>query len=91
MRHILNAPRLTGTFHLTCEGEASWAEFAQEIFRLGGVAQKVTPCTTKEFPRPAPRPANSRLAKLRLRQENLPPMPHWKEALAEFMAAEFPL
>lgn len=90
LRHILNAPHLTGTFHMTCEGEASWAEFAQEIFRLGGVEQKVVPCTTEEFPRPAPRPANSRLDKMMLRLANLPPMPHWKEALAEFMKSEFP-
>ncbi|MBQ7403763.1 MAG: dTDP-4-dehydrorhamnose reductase [Lentisphaeria bacterium] len=89
LRNILNRKELTGTFHLTCEGEASWAEFAEEIFRLKGISQKVTPCTTEEFPRPAPRPANSRLDKMMLRLAGLPPMPHWKEALAEFIAAEF--
>ena len=89
MRRILLRPELTGTFHLTCEGEASWAEFAAEIFRLAGKNQKIVPCTTEEFPRPAPRPANSRLEKMMLRLAGLPPMPHWKEALAEFMAAEF--
>ena len=90
LRHIIKRPELTGTFHVTCEGEASWAEFATEIFRLRKIHQLVTPCRSDEFPRPAPRPANSRLEKLRLRQEGLPPMPHWKEALAEFMRLEFP-
>lgn len=89
LRNILNKRELAGTFHLTCEGEASWADFAEEIFRLQNVAQKVTPCRTDEFPRPAPRPANSRLEKLMLRITGLPPMPHWKDALAEFLKQEF--
>lgn len=89
LRGILSRPELRGTFHLTCEGSATWADFAEEIFRLAGVVQKVVPCTTAEFPRPAPRPANSRLEKAALRQAGLPPMPDWKAALAEFMAEEF--
>lgn len=89
LRNILNKRELAGTFHLTCEGEASWADFAEEIFRLQNIDQKVTPCRTDEFPRPAPRPANSRLEKLMLKLSGLPPMPHWKEALAEFLELEF--
>lgn len=89
LRNILNQKELVGTFHLTCEGEATWADFAAEIFRLKGIDQKITPCTTDEFPRPAPRPANSRLDKMMLRLAGLPPMPDWKAALAEFIAAEF--
>lgn len=90
LREVLKRPELRGTFHLTCEGEATWAEFAEEIFRLAGIDQKVQPCTTDEFPRPAPRPKNSRLEKAALRVAGLPPMPDWKDALAEFMEAEFP-
>ena len=89
LREMLKRPNLCGTFHVTCEGEATWAEFAEEIFRLAGKEQKVQPCTTEEFPRPAPRPKNSRLDKMGLRLAGLPPMPDWKDALAEFMAAEF--
>ena len=90
LREILNRPELTGTFHMTCEGEASWAEFAAEIFRLTGKNQKIVPCTTAEFPRPAPRPANSRLDKMMLRLAGLSPMPHWQDALKEFIRIEFP-
>ena len=90
LRNSLRRPNLCGTFHLTCEGEATWAEFAEEIFRLAGREQKVQPCTTDEFPRPAPRPKNSRLEKMALRIAGLPPMPQWKDALAAFMTAEFP-
>ena len=89
LRILLDHPELTGTFHLTCEGEATWYDFACEIFRLAGVNQKVVPCRTDEYPRPAPRPANSRLVKARLAENHLPPMPHWKDALAEFMKLEF--
>ncbi|MBQ3096564.1 MAG: dTDP-4-dehydrorhamnose reductase [Kiritimatiellae bacterium] len=89
LREMLKRPNLCGTFHVTCEGEATWAEFAEEIFRLAGKEQKVQPCTTEEFPRPAPRPKNSRLDKMGLRLAGLPPMPAWKDALAEFMATEF--
>lgn len=89
LRGILRRPNLCGTFHLTCEGEATWAEFAEEIFRRAGRTQAVRPCTTDEFPRPAPRPKNSRLEKMALRLAGLPPMPHWKDALAAFMVAEF--
>ena len=90
LRNILTRRELVGTFHMTCEGEATWAEFAAEIFRLAGKDQKIVPCKTEEFPRPAPRPKNSRLEKMMLRLAALPPMPDWHEALAEFMKTEFP-
>ncbi len=83
---ILHHPELTGTFHLTCEGEATWAAFAKEIFRICRINQKVISCTTAEFPRLAPRPLNSRLEKRMLRLYNLPPMPDWHEALERFLS-----
>lgn len=89
LRALLDRPNLCGTFHMTCEGEATWADFAAEIFRIAGKDQKIQPCTTDEFPRPAPRPKNSRLDKMGLRLANLPAMPDWKDALAEFMKLEF--
>lgn len=89
LRLLLRRPELTGTFHLSCEGEASWYEFACFIARHSGLATpRILPCTTAEFPRPAPRPANSRLEKRMLRLCGLPPMPHWHEALADFLSRE---
>ena len=46
-------------------------------------------CTSAEYPLPARRPANSRLEKRMLALSGMPPMPHWRDALAEFMALEF--
>lgn len=91
LAEFLARPELMGTYHCTCEGEATWAEFAAEIFRLAGKDQAIQPCTTAEFPRPAPRPPNSRLEKRMLRLCGLSPMPDWHDALAEFMPLEFPL
>ena len=88
LKSILLAPEVVGTVHLTCEGEATWFDFAQEIFRLAGKKQKIVSCKTSEFPRPAPRPANSRLEKRMLRLYGLPAMPEWREALEVFMAQE---
>lgn len=89
LKLLLERPYLVGTFHLTCEGEATWAEFAREIFCLTGKKQEIQPCTTGEFPRPAPRPLNSRLEKRMLRLCGLPPMPDWHEAIAEFIKYEY--
>ena len=86
LRMLLERTDLHGVMHLTCEGETTWYDYAKEIFRVAGVKQEVVPCTTAEFPRPAHRPANSALEKAALARSGLPPMPHWKEALREFMA-----
>lgn len=48
-----------GTFHVTDAGECSWFEFACAIRDICRADCHITPCTTAEFPRPAPRPAYS--------------------------------
>lgn len=88
LARLLETP-VAGVLHGSCEGEASWHDFAAEIFRRRPAARGLVPCTTAEFPRPAPRPANSRLEKRHLRLLGLPPMPHWREALDRFLA-EYP-
>ena len=85
-QHLLTTPHV-GTAHLTCEGEATWFTFAQAIFDNQQLSRELVPCTTKEFPRPAPRPANSRLEKRFLRLQQLPPMPHWNDAMNTFLAS----
>lgn len=87
---LLDRPDITGTMHLTCEGEATWYDFAKEIFRQAGLSIQVDPCTTAEYPLPAPRPANSCLKKERLAMLGLPPMPSWQDALSAFLAEELP-
>lgn len=87
---ILKRTDLRGTFHLTCEGVATWCEFAKAIFRLAGYTMvTVDPCTTAEFPRPAKRPAYSALSKEKLKRCKLHKMPAWQEALAAFIRTEW--
>jgi dTDP-4-dehydrorhamnose reductase len=77
-------PALRGTFHLTGTGEASWADFATEIFAqsraLGGNSSVVTPITTAEYPTPARRPANSRLSGDKLAATYGIRLPGWKSS-----------
>ncbi|MBN1765085.1 MAG: dTDP-4-dehydrorhamnose reductase [Sedimentisphaerales bacterium] len=48
-----------GLFHF-CNGPAcTWYDFAQEAVELKGIDCRINPCSTDEFPRPAPRPAYS--------------------------------
>ncbi|HED65604.1 MAG TPA: dTDP-4-dehydrorhamnose reductase [Planctomycetes bacterium] len=74
-----------GTYHAACEGEASWYDFAAAAVELAGRKTTVHPCTTEEFPRPAPRPAYSVLDSSRLAALRGKPLAPWREALATFL------
>ncbi|MCQ2390923.1 MAG: dTDP-4-dehydrorhamnose reductase [Kiritimatiellae bacterium] len=87
---LLAHPEISGVVHGTCEGVCSWYELTVELFRLLGLKRSVQPCTTAEFPRPAPRPANSALAKTVLNRHGYH-TPKWQDALAEFARTEFPV
>jgi dTDP-4-dehydrorhamnose reductase len=76
--------RPLGVLHLAAGGECSWFEFAREIVAGAQADCEVSPCTTEEFPRPAPRPAYS---VLRSERDDAPPaLPHWRQGLSEFLA-----
>jgi dTDP-4-dehydrorhamnose reductase len=74
----------SGIYNLTCGGETSWFGFAKEFLseRSGSAAPKLIPIPTREFPRPATRPANSRLSCRRVEETFGVVMPDWKVALA---------
>lgn len=74
-----------GTFHATDGGECTWFEFAREIAARVAPRCRVSPCTTAEFPRPAPRPAYSVLD-LSGTEARLGAMPDWRENLASVLA-----
>ncbi len=73
-----------GTYHATCQGEATWYEFARLILMRAGVEAPVQPCSTAEYPRPACRPANSVLENRLLQLAGLDLMPAWEEAFHRF-------
>jgi dTDP-4-dehydrorhamnose reductase len=74
-----------GIYHCTGNGECSWYDFAKEIVRLSDIPCALEPCTTEEFPRPAPRPAYSAMDNLMLRCTVGDDMRPWREALAAFI------
>jgi dTDP-4-dehydrorhamnose reductase len=73
-----------GVYHITNNGFCSWYEFAQEIFRLAGIAVAVTPTTSKEFASPVKRPGYSVLENAALQTLGIDHMPDWKESLAHY-------
>ena len=74
-----------GTFHGTCEGYCSWADFTEEFYRLAGITTKVKHITTDEYPTPAKRPAYSVLDNYMLRLTGAYTFADWKDAIAEYM------
>ena len=77
-----------GVYHGTNSGQASWFDFAQEIFRLSGAdVKRVIPVPSSEYPRPAKRPAYSVLSHDSWRNTGISPMQGWKAALEESMPA----
>jgi dTDP-4-dehydrorhamnose reductase len=80
----------SGTLHVTDGGECTWYEFTVAIAQGLGRTCKIEPCTTAEFPRPAPRPAYSVLD-LSKTEALLGPMPHWRDNLASVLARLEPL
>lgn len=73
--------------HCTGGGEATWFDLARAVFEeLGADAGRVRPCTTDEFPRPAPRPAYSVLSNASWRAAGLTPLRDWREALHAYFA-----
>ncbi len=73
-----------GIYHIVNSGDATWFEFAQEIIHQAGIAARVVPITSQEYPALAARPAysvlnNQKVAKL------IGLIPHWREALSRYL------
>lgn len=80
--HLVNQRPPFGTYHRTNDGAVTWYGLAQAVFEIAGVAAELTPVTTAQFQRPAPRPACSIL-----RSTKLPPLRPWRAALEEYLTA----
>ena len=74
-----------GIYHATNEGICSWAEFAQEIFRLSGKNVAVHPIPSIAYPAKAKRPLNSRLSKQCLQSSGFCRLPSWQDALKHYL------
>jgi dTDP-4-dehydrorhamnose reductase len=87
--HLPDNPALRGIFHMTGGGEATWAGFAEEIFRRsvarGSAGARVVPILSRDYPTPARRPANSRLDCAKLKSIHGVAMPDWRDGLERCM------
>ena len=72
-----------GTHHMAAAGECSWYDFAVAILQRTDPDCRVTPTTSDEVGRPAPRPAYSVLATARNDAIHLP---HWRVGLDDYLA-----
>lgn len=71
-----------GVLHCVNSGATTWFGLARAVFtEIGADPDRVQPCSTEEFPRPAPRPANSVLDTTGWTAAGLPELRHWRQAL----------
>jgi dTDP-4-dehydrorhamnose reductase len=88
-----------GLYHLVAGGETSWHGLASHIisqagrmgFSLRASAKSIAPISTAEFPTPARRPADSRLATSKFQQTFAVTLPDWTvgvDAVIHQLAAE---
>ena len=77
-------PGLGGTYHFSGAPDVSWADFAREIMAQAGLACRITGIATADYPTPARRPANSRLACPNLVRVGLE-RPDWRDALTDVL------
>lgn len=81
----LLATRQTGLFHYAARGYASRSEVAAYAFDRLGVDCRVVPCSSNEFPTPAPRPLSSRFNCDKVDEVLGRPRPAWQDSVSEFL------
>lgn len=76
---LVDAEVAGGIFHATSSGEATWFDFAREAVATAGLdPEVVTPTTSADFVRPAPRPAYSVLGHASLVAAGVEPIGDWR-------------
>ncbi len=74
-----------GIYHATNEGVCTWAEFAEEIFKIAGMNVKVNHITTAEYSSRTKRPMNSRLSKKILLVQKFKLLNFWQNSLKRYL------
>ena len=78
-----------GTYHFVNAGQASWHDLAERVFARaathGHPVPSVEPIATSDYPTPAARPANSRLATAKIMRDFGISPRDWHEAIDEIV------
>ncbi len=74
---------ISGIYHYSNEGVASWYDFAKAIFEISGVNCQVLPVLSDQFPTSAKRPNYSVLNKAKIRNSFGIEIPYWRDSLRE--------
>lgn len=74
-----------GLFHGTCEGDCSWAQFTEEIFRLSGKKTIVDAITSEEYGAAVKRPAYSILENYMFKMTTDYMFADWHDAIAQYL------
>ncbi|MBS1621030.1 MAG: dTDP-4-dehydrorhamnose reductase [Bacteroidetes bacterium] len=74
-----------GLYHMSCEGEVSWYEFAKTIWEELNIRTPLHAVSVKDFPQVVKRPFYSVLENQNLNSLGINKMPDWKEVLLEFL------
>ena len=81
------SPDLRGVFHMTGQGEATWADVAEATFaaaeRHGRKPTRVRRIGTLDYPTPAMRPSNSQLDNDKLSRTYGVVLPEWRRSLSD--------
>ncbi len=81
--------RASGLLHITNGGATSWYGLARKIAKLGGLdVERVHPCSSADYPTPAPRPSNSVLGSERLEVLGMQPLRSFSAALPGVVASQ---
>jgi dTDP-4-dehydrorhamnose reductase len=76
-----------GLYHMSCEGETTWFEFAKRILERTGSATRVVPVGNDYYATAFARPESTYLVNERLRSIGLDHMPTWEDALDDYLRA----
>lgn len=76
-------PGVKEVYHFSNEGVCSWYDFAVEIMKLSGLACRVGPIESKDYPTPAKRPFYSVLNKGKIKKDFGIEIRHWTESLKD--------
>jgi dTDP-4-dehydrorhamnose reductase len=89
--HLLDSEggrALSGTVHLSCSGETTWAGFTHRLIERLGLAVTFAEVTTSALAAPAARPPNCLFEHRMLQLHDLFTMPSWQDGQDAFLAGE---